>query len=376
MCNGVREERKDTGRVVALLALSVLLHVVLLYWFSTRETPAPVRTNQPMTWIDAEPSKDEPKSEPQATAPEVKPEIKQQKKQQPQQSKATAEAITSDAPSGNGSEGAVITTYPGGDGPAIVQRPNLLPSDNFAKSLGTGGAYDESRGTTTRNSPDELPDQESLNAYTGDKLARQLNNSIKEQIGANAIAVGNVPGHFKFYEKAMRGALPKANIDMTPMTAGDIAKEVLSTAFTTGRPSAEAAAKVADSPMGRSIMQGVGGGPNIEDQRFRESSMQMMAMGEAVKQQISRVRLRTVLEMTTDPNGDLEDVAIVEKSGDPKFDESVMHFSRKIARKLPDSDDKMLGTTSWRSRWQFTWEPPEVRVKLLNAWRVDGVSAQ
>jgi len=373
MCKDVREERKDTGRVAALLALSVLLHMVLLYWFSTRETPAPVRTNQPMTWIDSEPAQEEAKNEPQPAAPEVKPEIKQQKKQQ---SKATAEALTSDAPPGNDSPGAVITTIPGGDGPVVVQRPNLLPSDSFSKSLGTGGAYDTPRGSTMRNSPDEMPDQESLNAYTGDKLARQINSSLKEQIGANAIAVGNVPGHFKFYEKAMRGALPKANIDITPMAAGDIAKEVLATAFTTGRPSPEAAAKVADSPMGRSIMNGVGGGPNVEDQRFRESGMQMMAMGEAVKAQISRVRLRTVLEMTTDPNGDLEDVAIVEKSGDPKFDESVLHFSRKVARKLPDSDEKMLGTTSWRSRWQFTWEPPDVRVKLLNAWRVDDVSAQ
>lgn len=373
MCRGVREERKDTRRVVALLALSLVLHAALLGWFSTREAPPPARVNQPLTWIDAAP---EPEQEPQATAPQVTPESAPpvQKKQQ---KKATAEAVVVDTPSGSGSDGPTIDTVPGGNGPVVSQRPNLLPSDNFARGLGTGGVYDTPRGTTTRNSPDELPDQESLNAYTSDKLSRQINSSIVEQIGLNAVAVGNVPGHFKSYEKAMRGALPKANIDITPMTAGDIAKEVLSTAFTTGRPSAEAAAKVADSPMGRSVMQGVGGGPNIEDQRFRESSMQMMAMGEAVKQQIQRVRLRTVLEMTTDPSGALADVEIIEKSGDPKFDESVLHFSRKVARKLPDNDEKMLGSSSWRSRWQFTWEPPDVRVKLLNAWRiVDTSTAQ
>lgn len=375
MCRDVREERKDTRRVVALLALSVLLHAGVLWWFSTREAPPPVRVNRPMTWFDSEVAPPEPETE-QATAPQVTPQAAPpvQKKQQ---KKATAEAVVTETPSGSGSDGPTIDTVPGGSGPAIVQRPNLLPSDNFARGLGTGGAYDTPRGTTTRNSPDEMPDQESLNAYTSDKLSRQLNSAIVEQIGLNAIAVGNVPGHFKSYEKAMRGALPKANIDLTPMTAGDIAKEVLSTAFTTGRPSAEAAAKVADSPMGRSIMNGVGGGPNVEDQRFRESSMQMMAMGEAVKQQIQRVRLRTVLEMTTDPTGALADVEIIEKSGDPKFDESVLHFSRKVARKMPDSDDKMLGSSSWRSRWQFTWEPPDVRVKLINAWRVvDSPSAQ
>jgi hypothetical protein len=48
-----------------------------------------------------------------------------------------------------------------------------------------------------------------------------------------------------------------------------------------------------------------------------------------------------------------------------------LHFSRKVARTIPENDDKLLGSTMWRTRWQFTWEPPDVRVRLINAWRLD-----
>jgi hypothetical protein len=36
-------------------------------------------------------------------------------------------------------------------------------------------------------------------------------------------------------------------------------------------------------------------------------------------------------------------------------------------RAMPDADDKALGTSWWRSRWVFTWEPPRMKVRMLDA---------
>ena len=234
--------------------------------------------------------------------------------------------------------------------------------------LGPAGGGEVSRGSTVRNGPGEAPDQRSLNEYTGEVLTRKLNATLQQDVGLAAVGVGNVPTHFKRYETAMRQLLPKSKIDRTPMTDGDLVRDVAGIIFNNG-PSAEASRKVSDSPLGRSIAAQNVSVPNAEDMRFREASLQLLSQTENIKERISRARLRTVLEVTTDANGALADVSIIEKSGDPRFDESVMHFSRKVARTIPDADDKLLGTWMWRTRWQFTWEPPEVRVRLLNAWR-------
>jgi hypothetical protein len=44
--------------------------------------------------------------------------------------------------------------------------------------------------------------------------------------------------------------------------------------------------------------------------------------------------------------------------------------SPAVFRVLPDDDEKALGTDWWSTKWQFTWEPPDVRVRLLDAHRL------
>lgn len=219
-----------------------------------------------------------------------------------------------------------------------------------------------------RNGPGEAPDARALNEYTQEVLTRRLNSDLQQEVSAAAVAVGNVPGHFQRYSEAMRRALPKANLRTTDV-ATSLGEMALAT-LTTKQPSATAANKVADSPLGRSTSNNSTMLIQAEDQRFREQMMQSMAHMETVKESLSQPRLRTVLEMTTDPSGALAHVSIIEKSGDIQFDESVLHFSRKIARELPETDDKMLGHFLWKSRWQFTWEPPQVKVRLLTVWRL------
>ena len=366
MCRDV-QERREQLRFLTLLGVSVLLHALILWLFvrfEPTDPPQKKRIELELAWVETRPA-----PEPvQPAAPKQEPiKTKSPKKRDATEPQATATAAQPEA-------SAVIETGPAvgttGDLP-VATRPNLTPGIGFVMRLAPASDGEVSRGTTVTNGPGEAPDQRSLNEYTGEVLTRRLNSDLQQEVGLAAVGVGNVPTHFKSYESAMRKALKKSDIDRTPMSGGDIARDVAGILFNNG-PSAEAANRVADSPLGRSVQSQAVMVPNAEDQRFREGAMQMMAQSENLKERITRARLRTVLEVTTDASGALADVSIIERSGDPRFDESVLHFSRKVARTLPDNDDKLLGTSMWRTRWQFTWEPPEVRVRLLNAWRVSG----
>ncbi len=372
MCRAV-QDTPDRSRLLTLIGVSVVLHA-LLFWSLARLEPAVIQRNKPvemeLAWVETRPA---PTPEPEK-APVQPPQKTEKEKVDPKKKKAVTE-VTPPVVSGQPDQGsAIVETGPQvgtrGDLP-IGTRPSLTPSDGFAMSLGTGGREEPVRGSTVRNGPGEAPDPRALNEYTGEVLTRKLNDDLQQEVGMAAVGVGNVPGHFKRYENAMRSMLPKSTIDRTPMSAGDLARDVAGIMFNNG-PSAESAKKVSDSPLGRSVASQNVMSPNVEDQRSREASLQMLSQGENLKERITRARLRTVLEVTTDANGTLADVSIIERSGDARFDESVLHFSRKVARKMPDNDDKMLGTSMWRTRWQFTWEPPDVRVRLLNAWRVKG----
>lgn len=367
MCT-VMEDKRGRQRFLALIGVSVLLHGAGV-WLFGRIPPPPViekkRIEIELAWVDTQKNEPEPRPLSPPKASPSKPVSQKQNaasaRNEPQKSTQEAEpprsGPTLDSPMSAGS--------------------TLTPSAGFTMQLGGPSEEPSSRGVTVRNGPGEAPDQRSLNEYTGEVLTRKLNTELSQDVGLAAVGVGNVPAHFKYYEQAMRKALPKAEIDKTPMTGGDIAREVVSLLLENGPPSAEAALKVTETPLGRSVVNQNVMVPNVEDQRFREQSLQMLAQGESLKEKIRRARLRAVLEVTTDATGALADVSIVERSGDQRFDESVMHFSRKVARTLPERDDKRLGASMWRTRWQFTWEPPEVRVRLLNAWRVaDSPAAQ
>ena len=373
MCREV-EDKRDRSRLLTLIGVSVVLHA-LVFWSLALLEPAQLQRNKPvemeLAWVETRPA---PTPEPEQAPAQPPLKVEKSKVDPKKKVSEVAPPVVSGQPD-QGS--AIVEAGPQvgtrGDLP-IGTRPSLTPSDGFAMSLGTGGREEPVRGSTIRNGPGEAPDQRSLNEYTGEVLTRRLNDDLQQEVGMAAVGVGNVPNHFKRYENAMRTMLPKSTIDRTPMSGGDIARDVAGIMFNNG-PSAEASKKVSDSPLGRSVASQSVMSPTVDDQRFRESSMQMLAQSENIKERITRARLRTVLEVTTDANGILSDVSIIERSGDSRFDESVLHFSRKVARTIPDNDDKMLGTSMWRTRWQFTWEPPDVRVRLLNAWRVKSAPA-
>ena len=103
-----------------------------------------------------------------------------------------------------------------------------------------------------------------------------------------------------------------------------------------------------------------------------------MAFTAVIKDSASRPRLKTVLMLRQDGDGALAEARVIEHSGDLEFDEFVLHLSRKVVRNQGDTSEKggAPSALGWSSVWQFTWEPPEVKVKLLRVLKEKGPQLQ
>ncbi len=356
---------KRSLRAGLAIAVSVALHVCLIAYL-TLQKPPPLRTATPAAqasihWVEA--------VKPPEPALTPKQPTKTPREKKPVTDSAAAPAgapKVSDAP-------ALATAQPTDVPYAQPNAPHdermiskLVPNIGTVMRLPGAADAEGPHGVTIRNDPTERPDPVALGEYEGEQLSRKLNVEISQDLARAMAGAGNVPPFFKRIEKAMREKISNERVKRSDRRPGDVARDVARTMA----PSMDmtSANKVADSPLGRSVQNGVGTGSATEDQRFRESAMQSMAWSQTVADRASAVQLRTVVELTQDARGVLADVRVLEKSGDPVFDESVMHYSRKIVRELPDSDEQGLGTKWWLSRWQFTWEPPNVRVKLMEAY--------
>lgn len=367
----MRRERSQS-RWALVLAASVLLHVGVFgaLWL-TRPAPTPPVAKAPPTriqlkWLSAEDVQTRPAA---PVKPKASAAAASKGSPAPPAPATPFRGDTGDRPTavvvapGNGADGGVglradrpidrgSVFHPGYGG--VLQLPEALDGE-------------PSHGSTLRNGPDERVDEAAVAEYTGEVLSRQLDSQLREDVARAAAGVGSAPPHFRRLESSLRDTFAASPVDRTPGgDAAHVAKAILTPGV-----SPEAARRVTDSALGRAVQNNIGGGPNIEDQRSREAMLQMMGAVEGVKERLSAARLRTVLELTTDASGAIADVSIVERSGDPRFDESVLHLTRKTARALPDDDDaRGLGASWWKTRWQYTWEPPGVKVKLLEAVRL------
>lgn len=361
--------RAPIGLLTAIA--SAALHGLALWALGTAVPAQPAERSRPLelAWFESErPVETQPRpAEPQPAA-SVRPAAKRP---------APSSKHVSGTPSAPATEGAKATSSGGvatlghtGDVP-VAGGVQLTPGLERVFTLAAPSNAAFPRGTTVRNGPGEEPDPVAALEFQGEVLTRRLTGELQQELGAAAVAVGAVPGHFRSVESSMREALRGgAGVETTAKSAGQVARDVARLLLASPGISPEAARKVTDSPLGRSMAAGTVPLPNADEQRFREQAMQMMGAGEALKEKLSAPQLRTVLELTCDSSGAVADVTVVEKSGDPRFDESVLHLSRKVFRSLPENDDKGLGSSWWRTRWQFTWEPPAVKVRLMTAHRV------
>ena len=361
-----------------MLLASLALHVLLL-WGWSREERATRHAQAPLQWVDVEPvtepARAAPPAPPAVATPVTPPPAAPKKKKKPGEAEATAAAAPapgSDAPT---QASGTIGTSPNGDLP-LARRPNLTPGLGVVLGMPPAADAEAPRGTTLRNGPGEEPDPVAAREYAADTAARNLTAALSEELGKAALAVGTVPGHFRRAEDSMRAIAKKGKVEVTEKTAGEGAREVAQMLLTGGI-SPEAARAVTDTPLGYSIANQNVSGPTVDDQRFRESAMALMGATEELKKRVTEPRLKAILELITDPYGTVANATVLQKSGDRKFDESVLHLSRKAFRALPDNDEKALGASWWKTVWQFTWAPPpfpgtpaDVRVKLLDAHRI------
>ena len=263
-------------------------------------------------------------------------------------------------------------------GPVVSDVPRagigttLNPSSDFVLGLPRGrpGDADESpRGSTITNEPGATPDPQAQSEYRREKLTRELNASFAQDVGNAANAVGAVPGHFRNLEGALKKSVSKTPPQRSKVPISEKVRSVAS-ALLNPTPTDSAIAKVADSALARSIATNSVPTSNIDDQRFREQGLSMLAAIESHKERLRAPQLTTLVELTTTPSGALAGLSVIQRSGDPVFDADVVHLSEKVVRGLPDNDEKALGTSWWRSLWRFTYEPPQVKVRLVSAHRI------
>lgn len=224
-------------------------------------------------------------------------------------------------------------------------------------------------GTTVVNGPGEEPDPIAKAEYESAEVARKLNAELAQDIGTMAREVGTTPLQFVRVEQAMRASLAKRQPARTAVPLGEAVRKVAQAIFTP-EVTKEAADKVANSALGHSIAMGTVPTTGADDQRWREQAAGLMGAALSHQQRINAPQLTTVLEMVTTARGTLAELNVVEKSGDPVFDESVMHMSRAVVRGLADEGEGGLGTAWWKSTWRFTYEPPKVKVRLMSAHQV------
>lgn len=363
--------RRQTGGGVAV-ATSLALHALIALWlWHTEPRRPPPAASQPVEldvrWL--EPA--------QAPAPPSQPapaQAAKKPKQKPEPGRLeTASSAAPSKPSGAASSDAP-TVAAGGDVP--VARGTLVPSAGLVFKLPAAEGGDEQpHGTTVHNDPSELPDAVAVRDYTGEVLTRKLNDEVRQDLARAMQGAGTVKPYFRQLETALRDGAKKERITTTPRAAGDVARDVLKTlvpgaVLLDPEKGPALARQMTDTALGRAVATNSVPLTNVDDQRFREGALQMMATQAAVMETVRGAKLRTVLDITFDATGAIADASIAERSGDPQFDESVLHMTRKVTRALPERDEKGLGTSWWHSKWQFTWEPPDVRVKLLEAWPV------
>jgi hypothetical protein len=227
---------------------------------------------------------------------------------------------------------------------------------------------ENTRGLTLRNDPRDLPDERAVAEYQGEVAGRHIQAELETMVARSAQATGRKPGFFLALGRALEDASERARVEVSPDSERVQLKNAIGSFLdpTQGKPTEAASNRVADTAFAQNARIGNPALPG-DQQQFNQAVAQMWARSESVKEKLSSVQLRTVVALTTDARGVLAEASIEERSGDNRFDESALHLSRKVTRSLPDSDEKGLGTQWWRSRWLFTWEPPRMKVRFLDA---------
>lgn len=384
------EVRREKRRGAWALLLSLFVHALLAGWmlFGQPERAPLSAASRPIEIeiIEVEaPRPPKPEPEAQAQAPEP-PRAPQQKAKKKAAEAAPIEAVVAPAPAAGGEPGAPQSDHaPVADAPrAVTLQPSLgvvLPG------LGTG-ERELSKGKTIVNGPGEEPDPVAMREYTEENIKRRLDEDLLNGAAAARMRSGLVDPYFTRLGASLNDGLGKAGVQLRDRKVGEILREeVFGTWSETasrygkdGNPLGSAAEerRVVESGLGRVANEGrVNGlsGGDVNGQREMGKAMQQFGAMEALVASAQRARLRTVIELRQDRSGALAEAVFLERSGDAKFDEFVLHEARKVVTRTGEVEDGLEPyKEGWRTVWAFTWEPPKVKAKLLRVLK--GLPAQ
>jgi hypothetical protein len=372
----------------ALLA-SVFLHALLIGWVllaapepgQKGKTARPIEVDLVMVAPQAPAPIQAPVPEP---LPPQKPVTKQAskeplKKKQPQ---AAAEptgpvepqtvATAPSAPVGEQAD------TPRQSSPFLVPRLSVV-----MPGLGNGSDESEAAGHTLRNGPGEEPDEEAVREYTAERAGKRINDHLGDLLAKAQRENGLVAPYFTHLQADLNAGFKGVDVKLTKRSTATMLREEVVETYTqpaerfakTGSPLAndEQARPFAESSFGRSLERGGAPGGDVNSDRMLQAGLQSMAFTQVLKDSVARARLKTVLMLRQDGDGALAEARVIEQSGDTEFDEFVLHLSRKVVRTQGDTSENGGAPSAfgWSSVWQFTWEPPEVKVKLLRVLKQD-----
>jgi TonB family protein len=353
---------------------SLVVHGVSVAFVASRPEPPPgAPTSAALTWIDAavEPRETpEPPTAPPSEALQKKPP-RQKPRVKPSTASGTVSPSPSSAPGGLTTDAPIASPSERAEGPAVgtTARPSLMPGAGFVMRMPGAVDAENTRGTTLRNDPMDQPDERAVAEYQGEQAGRKLSLDLATDVARAAQGAGRKPAFFVRLGSALGDAGETAKVTVSKASESAALRNAVGAIIdpTRTRPSDEAIRRVAETASAQNAARM--GNPALpgDQQQFNNAVAQSMTRFESIKEGMSQAQLRAVVQLTIDPTGALADASVLEKSGDSQFDESALHLSRKVMRGLPESDEKGLGTTWWRSRWVFTWEPPRMRVRFLDA---------
>ena len=371
----------------ALLA-SALLHALLIGWVlisapngdTVRKKERPIEVDLVMVAPPPAPVPEPIAPVPPPPAPVTKQASKPPApKQQKDEAAATAPVVAQQVPTGPAAPVAgEQADSPRQSSSFLVPRVSTL-----MPGLGTGADDSEALGHTVRNGPGEEPDEKAVREYTAERAQKRINDEINDLLAKAQRENGIVAPYFTHLQADLLAGFKGVDVKLTKRSAAKMLKEEVVDTYTgpaerfakTGSPleSDEQARQFSESSFGRTLDRGGIPGGDVHDQRMLQAGLQSMAFTAVIKDSASRPRLKTVLMLRQDGDGALAEARVIEHSGDLEFDEFVLHLSRKVVRDQGDTSDKggAPSALGWSSVWQFTWEPPEVKVKLLRVLKQD-----
>jgi hypothetical protein len=383
-------KHRQPRRLHWALFASVLLHALLILWvvLAPPEASKPPKGSQAIE-MDLVMVAPPPAPVPEQVAPQPKPVTKQASKapsapKQPKPAAAPAAvaepervATAPSAPIGEQADS------PRQSSPFLVPRVGTV-----MPGLGDGTHESEAAGRTVRNGPGEEPDAVAMREYTAERAAKRINDQIGDLLGKAQRENGMVDPYFTQLQTGLTEGFKGVDVKLSKRSTGAMLREEVVETYTkpaerfakTGSPleNDEQARQFSDSSFGRTLERGGIPGGDVHDQRMLQAGLQSMAFTQVIKDSASRPRLKTVLMLRQDGDGALAEATVIEKSGDSEFDEFVLHLSRKVVRSQGDTSEKggAPSALGWSSVWQFTWEPPQVKVKLLRVMKPKGPELQ